>query len=46
MPGYETEPIPDSAIRAVGLNVLHRERGILALYGMWDEMPDQKISDV
>jgi|GEM_PF-2957957 len=34
------------AIRAVGPNVLHRERGLLALYGMWDEVPDQKIVDV
>ena len=34
------------AIRAVGPNILHRERGLLALYGMWDDMPDQKIIDV
>ncbi|MCJ2069582.1 helix-turn-helix domain-containing protein [Methylobacterium sp. J-030] len=34
------------AIRAVGLNVLHRERGLLALYGLWDEVPDQKNINV
>lgn len=34
------------AIRAVGPNLLHHERAMLALYGMWDNMPEQKILDV
>lgn len=34
------------AIRAVGPNVLHRERALIAVYGMWEEAPDQKIADV
>jgi len=34
------------ALRAVGPNVLHHERAMLALYGMWDDAPQQKILDV
>ncbi|QGY05557.1 helix-turn-helix domain-containing protein [Methylobacterium mesophilicum SR1.6/6] len=34
------------ALRAVGPNVLHHERAMLALYGMLDEAPQQKILDV
>ena len=34
------------ALRAVGPNVLHHERAMLALYGMWEDMPEQKIIDV
>ena len=34
------------AIRAVGPNLLHHERAMLALYGMWEDMPEQKILDV
>ncbi|GEP09875.1 winged helix-turn-helix domain-containing protein [Methylobacterium gnaphalii] len=34
------------ALRAASPNVLHRERGIIALYGMIDGAPDQKILDV
>jgi len=34
------------ALRAVGPNVLNHERAMLALYGMWDDAPEQKILDV
>lgn len=34
------------AIRAVGPNLLHHERAMLAIYGMWEDMPEQKILDV
>lgn len=34
------------ALRAVGPNVLHRERAMIALYGLWEDAPDQKIIDV
>jgi len=34
------------AIRAVGPNLLHHERAMLILYGMWEDMPEQKILDV
>lgn len=34
------------AIRAVGPNLLHHERAMLTLYGMWEDMPEQKILDV
>jgi len=41
-----TEECLIRAIRAVGPNVLHHERAMLTLYGMWDEVPCQKIIDV
>lgn len=34
------------ALRAVGPNILHHERAMLTLYGMWEDMPEQKILDV
>ena len=34
------------AIRAVGPNVLHHERAIIALYGMWEDAPGQKTFEV
>lgn len=34
------------ALRAVGQNVLHHERAMLALYGMIEDAPEQKIIDV
>lgn len=34
------------ALRAVGPNVLHHERAMLALYDMWEDAPDQKILDI
>lgn len=34
------------ALRAVGPNVLHHERAMIALYSMWDDAPEQKILDV
>ena len=34
------------AIRAVEPNVLHHERGMIVLYGMLDDAPNQKILDV
>lgn len=34
------------AIRAVGPNLLHHERAMLTLYGMWEDAPEQKILDV
>lgn len=34
------------AVRAVGPNVLHHERAMLALYGMIEDAPQQKILDV
>lgn len=33
-------------LRAGGGNVVHHERAMIALYGMWDEAPQQKILDV
>lgn len=34
------------AIRAVGPNVLHRERAMTALYGTWEDVPEVKSLDV
>lgn len=34
------------ALRAVGPNVLHHERAMLTLYGMFEDAPQQKILDV
>ena len=37
------------AIRAVGPNLLHHERAMLILYGMWEDMPERiqvKIADL
>ncbi|MBX9596069.1 MAG: helix-turn-helix domain-containing protein [Roseomonas sp.] len=43
--GSETQLL--LAIRAVGLNVLHKERAFIAMYGMFDDdAPDMKTLDV
>lgn len=34
------------AIRAVGPNVLHHERAMITLYGMWEDAPSLKTLDV
>lgn len=34
------------ALRAAGGGVVHHERAMIALYGMWDDAPQQKILDV
>lgn len=35
-----------NALRGAAPNVVHRERMLLAIYGTWDDAPDQKVLDV
>ncbi|KAB7782408.1 helix-turn-helix domain-containing protein [Methylorubrum populi] len=35
-----------NVLRAAAPNVVHRERMLIALYGTWDDAPEQKITDV